>query len=380
MVWAPDSPDLWAPDSATPNRWAPDSGGHLTLGRAVDLFLAAKAAEGAAAKTLEWYGMILRRAVRGLGEDRPIEQLTGPELRAWILELRSTLSPISVAGYVRTLKVLGNWLAAEELAQVAALRTLRKPRVPDKLVEPISDDAMRRLLAVADVRDRAILLLLLDCGLRVSEAAGLRLGDLRPDGTLKVMGKGAKERIVPVGGTARTAIVRYMGQRGAGAPDEPLFLGRRGALDWRGMQQVLKRLKSRAGITGRCSPHSLRHTLITGRCSPHSLRHTFARSYLVNGGDVFSLQRILGHTTLDMVKRYVALAELEIVRRIHAVASPADRLLIGPKVSVILPRAVFRRLTEIGDRTRSTVEQLVGIAAERLAASRPVVPILVALS
>ena len=102
--------------------------------------------------------------------------------------------------------------------------------------------------------------LLLDCGLRVSEAAGLRLGDLRPDGTLKVLGKGAKERIVPVGGTARTAIVRYMGQRGAGAPDEPLFLGRRGALDWRGMQQVLKRLKGRAGITGRCSPHSLRHT------------------------------------------------------------------------------------------------------------------------
>ena len=184
MVWAPDSPDLWAPDSATPNRWAPDSGGHLTLGRAVDLFLAAKAAEGAAAKTLEWYGMILRRAVRGLGEERPIEQLAGPELRAWILELRATLSPISVAGYVRTLKVFGNWLAAEELAQAAALRTLRKPRVPDKLVEPISDDAMRRLLAVADVRDRAILLLLLDCGLRVSEAAGLRLGDLRPDGTL----------------------------------------------------------------------------------------------------------------------------------------------------------------------------------------------------
>jgi site-specific recombinase XerD len=217
MVWAPDSPDLWAPDSATPVRWAPDSGGHLTLGRAVDLFLAAKAAEGAAAKTLEWYGMILRRAVRGLGEDRPIEQLAGPELRAWILELRSTLSPISVAGYVRTLKVFGNWLAAEELAQAAALRTLRKPRVPDKLVERIGDDAMRRLLAIADVRDRAILLLLLDCGLRVSEAAGLRLGDLRPDGTLKVMGKGAKERIVPVVGTARTAIVRYMGQRGAGA-------------------------------------------------------------------------------------------------------------------------------------------------------------------
>jgi integrase/recombinase XerD len=77
------------------------------------------------------------------------------------------------------------------------------------------------------------------------------------------------------------------------------------------MQQVLNRLKKRAGITG--------------RCSPHSLRHTFARSYLVNGGDVFSLQQILGHTTLDMVKRYVSLADADIAAR-HRVASPADRV------------------------------------------------------
>jgi site-specific recombinase XerD len=300
MVWAPDSPELWAPDSGTPNRWAPDSDGHLTLGRAVELFLAAKAAEGAAAKTLTWYRMILRRAVTSLGDGRPVDSLDGPDLRAWLLELRSTLSPISVAGYVRTLKVLGNWLAAEELARATALRALRKPRVPDKLIEPVGDDAMRRLLGVAGVRDRAILLLLLDTGLRVSEAGGLRLGDLRADGTLKVRGKGSKERIVPVGGTARQAIVRYLGQRGP--------------LDGRGIQQAIRRLKTKIGVSG--------------RLSPHSLRHTFARSYLVNGGDVFSLQRILGHTTLDMVKRYVALADVDLVER-HRGASPADRLMGG---------------------------------------------------
>ena len=181
-----------------------------------------------------------------------------------------------------------------------------------KLIDPVPDDTLRRLLGLASVRDRAILLLLLDTGLRVFEAAGIRLGDLRPDGSVKVMGMGAKEQIVPIGSTARGAIVRYLGQRGPGAPDAPLFLGRRGALDWRGMQQVLKRLKTRAGITG--------------RCSPHSLRHTFARSYLVNGGDVFSLQQILGHTTLDMVKRYVSLADADVAAK-HRVASPADRLL-----------------------------------------------------
>jgi predicted DNA-binding ribbon-helix-helix protein len=76
----------------------------------------------------------------------------------------------------------------------------------------------------------------------------------------------------------------------------------------------------------------------------------------------------------------MSVAELEIVRRIHAVASPADRLLIGPKVSVILPRAVFCRLSQIGDRTRLTVEQLVGAAAERLAGSPPALPALGAMS
>jgi site-specific recombinase XerD len=311
MVWASDSPDLWAPDSGTPNRWAPDSSGPLTLGRAVELFLAAKAAEGAAAKTLEWYRMILARLERSVARERLVDGLTPAELRAWLLELRATLAPVSVAGYVRTLKVFGNWLAAEELAQAAALRSLRKPRVPSKLIEPVPDDAMRRLLAAAGVRDRAILLLLLDTGLRVSEAAGLRFGDLRPDGTLKVRGKGAKERIVPVGSTAGRAIVRYLGQRGAGRPDDAVFLGGRGPLDARGIQQVVRRLKTRIGVVG--------------RLSPHSLRHTFARSYLINGGDVFSLQRILGHTSLDMVKRYVALADVDLVER-HRRASPADRL------------------------------------------------------
>jgi len=311
VVWAPDSPDLWAPDSGTPNRWAPYSAGPLTLGRAVELFLAAKAAEGAAAKTLEWYRMILDRMVRSLGTARPVDDLAPAELRAWLLDLRATLSPISVAGYVRTLKCFGNWLAAEELAPAAGLRSLRKPRVPAKLVEPVADDAMRRLLAAAGVRDRAILLLLLDTGLRVSEAAALRLGDLRPDGTLKVRGKGSKERIVPVGSTARQAIIRYLGQRSQGRPDDALFLGRKGEISARGLQHMVRRLKGRVGMTG--------------RLSPHSLRHTFARSYLVNGGDVFSLQRILGHATLDMVKRYVALADADLVAR-HSVASPADRL------------------------------------------------------
>jgi hypothetical protein len=113
MEWAPDSTDLWAPDSRRPDLWAPDSHGRLTLGRAVELVLAAKAAEGASPRTIEWYRMILVRLVRSTGHDRVVEGIDPAELRAWLVELRTTLAPISVAGYVRTMRVLGNWLAAE---------------------------------------------------------------------------------------------------------------------------------------------------------------------------------------------------------------------------------------------------------------------------
>lgn len=313
MRWAPDTPDKWAPDLSAPDAWALDSSpGGSRLGATVEHFLTAKAAEGASPKTIEWYSMVLGRAGRDLGVDRALDSLTSNELRAWLLTLRETLSPISVAGYVRGLKAFGRWCGAEEIATAAALRGLQRPRVPHKLVEPLDDAALRRMLDAASVRDRAIVLLMLDTGLRLSELAGLRPSDLRPDGSLKVMGKGARERIVPVGGVARQALVRYLRQADAADTEAAIFRARGGgALGARGVQQVFKRLKARAGIPG--------------RCSPHILRHTFARAYLLNGGDAFSLQRMLGHSTLDMVKRYVALADTDLAAR-HKAASPADRL------------------------------------------------------
>jgi site-specific recombinase XerD len=314
MRRASDTPDKWAPDLSGPDAWALDSStGGISLGAAAGHFLTAKAAEGVSPKTIEWYRMVLGRAGRDLGADRSLDSLTPYELRAWLLTLRETLSPISVAGYVRGLKVFGNWCAAEELAGAKALCSLRRPRVPHKLVEPLDDAAVRRMLDASSVRDRAIVLLMLDTGLRLSEAAWLRRCDLRADGTVKVVGKGARERIVPVGNAARQALVRYLREASVADTEAAVFRARGGGpLGARGVQQVFNRLKRRAGIPG--------------RCSPHQLRHTFARSYLVNGGDAFSLQRILGHATLDMVKRYVSLADADLVAR-HQTASPGDRLL-----------------------------------------------------
>ena len=313
MRSAPDSTPTCAPDSFGASGIALDSGGVLAIGigAATDFFCAAKAAEGASPRTVEWYGMILVRAVRRFGDPRPVDAITAAELRAWLLELRSSLAPESIAGYVRGLKAFGNWCVAEELAAAPGFRALRRPHVPRRLIAPFSDAELRSLLALADERERALVLLLFDTGLRLSELVSLRVGDVRPDGTLHVVGKGAKERIVPLGTTARRALVRYLGTRARASATDPLFTGRQGALSQRGTQQAIARLGRRAGVGT--------------RCSPHTFRHTFARGYLVNGGDVFSLQQILGHATLDMVRRYVTLSEADLVAR-HRAASPADRL------------------------------------------------------
>ena len=223
---------------------------------------------------------------------------------------------MSVAGYVRGLRAFGNWLARDGLAVARALRALANPRVPRRVIEPLSDADLRHLLAAAGQRDAAVVLLLLDTGLRVSEVVGIRLGDLRRDGGIKVTGKGDAERMVPVGGTARRAVGAYLAARGPGGSDERLFLNQADQpLTTSGVSQLLRRLRRRTGVSA--------------RCNPHTFRHTFAHNYLVNGGDALSLQRILGHSCLDMVKRYVRLSDVDLAGR-HRSASPADRLVARP--------------------------------------------------
>jgi site-specific recombinase XerC len=100
--------------------------------------------------------------------------------------------------------------------------------VPRRLTAPFSDPELRGLLALGSERERALSLVLLDTGLRLMELTALRVGDVRPDGTLHVMGKGAKERIVPIGATARRALNRYLATRAAVGSADPLFASRRG--------------------------------------------------------------------------------------------------------------------------------------------------------
>jgi site-specific recombinase XerD len=157
---------------------------------------------------------------------------------------------------------------------------------------------------------------MIDTGMRLSEVAGLTVADVDLiEGRCRVMGKGRRERVVPIGRRTRRALRVWISiRRPAAVASSPLFAGPRGSrLSPRGIHQLVRRLARRAGIET--------------RCSPHVLRHTFARAFPTNGGDVFSLQRILGHSprSIQVTRRYVELLD-EDLRAVHRKASPADNL------------------------------------------------------
>lgn len=198
------------------------------------------------------------------------------------------------------------------------LRRLAKPKVPSRVVEVLADDEVKKLLQSLDAntgvgaRDLAILTIFLDSGLRLSELVGLRVQDIHlQQGWLKVYGKDDKERIVPFGVMATKVLSRYVTLfRPQDLETESFFVNIDGGpITQNTIKMLFVRLQQRSGVE---------------RLHPHLMRHTFATNYLMSGGDVFSLQSILGHTTFEMTRRYVTLASLHVAIQ-HRRFSPMDR-------------------------------------------------------
>jgi integrase/recombinase XerC len=214
-------------------------------------------------------------------------------VRAWLMHLHGLgLEPASIA---RKLAALRSWLRflvrRGDLSRNPAA-DVRGPRLTRKLAGFLPADESQALLdgGPAPERDRALLELLYASGLRVSELAGLDLDDVDlAQRTVRVLGKGAKERFVPFGAPAAAALDGYLEGRGHGAG--PLFLGRRGRrLGVRSIFDVVRRRARAAGITR--------------RVTPHTLRHTFATHLLDRGADLRMIQELLGHSRLSTTQRY----------------------------------------------------------------------------
>lgn len=232
--------------------------------------------------------------------------------------LRKQVRPSTVQTYHRHLRTFFRWMISEGVLTNSPMEGIAAPIARPDQIRPFTQDQIRSLLAAArrsknPRRDEALLLFLFDTGLRASEICGLKFRDLEMQGRrCTVCGKGNKHRTVPFGGTVAKALWNYLRFQPRD-PGEALFLSERAdPLTRSGLRQMVERLAISAGIDA-------------VRSSPHTFRHTFAVEFLRAGGNIFTLQQLLGHTDIKMTNRYVALAQADIEAQ-HRQFSPADRL------------------------------------------------------
>ena len=286
----------------------------VDLPPAIEDFLADCRLRGLSPTTLEWYRYALQPFARfalARGE-ATADAVTDATVRAFLSEEGEHVQPRRVDHYRQAIDRLYKWLIAEGRTDVNPAAQLRKIREPRRLVKTFSESELEALLAQPDLRcflglrDHVFMLFLLDTGIRLSEALGLRLHDLDlHSSTMRVLGKGNKERLVGFSPAMEQHLRRYLVRREAalaeiGRSDSawvfPNQFGDRGGS--KGYQTRLKRYGEAAGIT-------------RVRVSPHTFRHTFALWFVRNGGSPFHLQKILGHTSLDMSRRYCELADTD---------------------------------------------------------------------
>ncbi|HEY4942054.1 MAG TPA: tyrosine recombinase XerC [Rhizomicrobium sp.] len=230
-----------------------------------------------------------------------LARLNPADIRAFITVRRAQgLGAKGVQRALAAVRSFFRYLARENILDSAAARSVRTPRIRRGLPRPLSEvDAARAIEQAGEhdvewlgLRDAALLTLLYGAGLRISEALSLKRGDVPLAQTLTILGKGNKERVVPVLAQVRDAIdayaklIPFTGAKGA-----PLFLSRRGKpMSPRGAQLVMEKLRRGLGLSE--------------RATPHAMRHSFATHLLANGGDLRAVQELLGHASLSTTQTY----------------------------------------------------------------------------
>jgi integrase/recombinase XerC len=275
--------------------------------------------------TLRAYSDDSERFLSFLGDHRgenvtlaTLRGLSPAEVRAFLtMRRKEGLGPRGIQRAMAAIRSFYRYLAREELADGAALRVIRSPKLPRTLPRPISEkDAARTIEEAGEnevpwiaARDTALVTLLYGTGLRISEALRLKQRDVPLADSLTILGKGNKERAVPVLPSVREAISTYAALVPfAGDKTGALFLSRRGKpMSARDAQGLMQRLRSRLGLPASATPHALRHSFAT-----HLLKH---------GGDLRSVQELLGHASLSTTQKYTEV-EGEQILAVYEAAHP----------------------------------------------------------
>ena len=285
----------------------------------------------ASAHTLDAYARDVAAFLRFLTEHlgfapglKDLERLAAIDFRAWLARLGTDgKSRTTIARHASTLRTLYKHLEREGLVTNAAIHNLRTPKVDKALPKALTVEDALTLVEVADQlsdepwigkRDRALLKVLYGCGLRLAEALNLNVGDVPRQGapggdTLTVTGKGNKQRVVPLLAEVQRDIAAYI--KASPYPmtaDSPLFLGARGGRLNPGVAQAMvRKVRTLLGL-----PDSV---------TPHALRHSYATHLLAGGGDLRTIQELLGHASLSTTQRYTDVDAARL-HAVHAMAHP----------------------------------------------------------
>lgn len=292
----------------------------MTLRFAIDDFLIEQRIRGNTSKTVQYYSLSLGLFARFVGSGISLQEITLNSLRSYYLHLSGRgISSTTIQTYIRALRSFLTWCYEQEYISVNLPEKFRLPKAQRKTIDVLTDSEVRQLLSCFNLRyfihlrNYCMCSLMLDSGLRLHEIVVLTTDNLHiPEGYIIVDGKGNKQRIVPLGLSTRKALFRYLSRRpGCASTDRVFLMSNLEPVTDSTLRQMFRKLKKRSGIP---------------RLRAHLLRHTFATRYLENGGDMYALQQILGHTSLEMVKKYVHSTTRKIVPKFPEF-SPLDNLM-----------------------------------------------------
>ena len=300
----------------------------FTFSQVIEGYLLAANARHLSPHTIKDYTNTYRKFLNHLGEDPYFAAITSKQVEDFFRV--QEVSNKTILNYHTGLSAMWTWAVEEQLVKENILQRVKRPKPEKKAIQPYSQMDIKAMLSAVGIsksytrpgkresahslstaeRNRAIIFLLLDTGLRAAEICSLRINQLDVrNRRITVMGKGSKERILPFSSRTGQMMWRYLATRKDASAGDYVFITQLDSpFERTQLLKCLIRIGDRAGVEG---------------VNVHRFRHTFAINYLRNGGDPWSLQMMLGHSTMEMVKNYLALAQADL-EKTHKVASPVD--------------------------------------------------------
>ena len=289
----------------------------------LEAFIVVGEASGYTQKTVQTYRYHLGTFIRyidSLGV-KHVQSIAEEHIASFLNHKRKTCGGVAINTYYRNIRAWINWLVKRKAIAVSPLAEFKTPPIPKTVIKPLTPEQVQKMISCcthyfSGVRNKAILSVLFDSGMRRTEIASVKLDDVDINrGAIKVYGKGSRERYVAIGSATKSAIVDYLLMRDDSLPW--LFVSqlkaRRDKLSPDAITQIVEKAMKSAGITG-------------VKYGAHTLRHSFATQSIRNGANLFYVQSLLGHSTLNMTRRYAATVDSEEAVKSHHTFSPMDRM------------------------------------------------------